>query len=241
MIYIVIPVFNEELNISNLKCELNGLRTNDKIFIVFSDDGSTDNTINEINNHFSNFDYIILGDGVNYGPGNAFNRAFKWVINDSKDDLDIVVSMESDCTSDLSILPEMLMLNKFNYDLVLASVYVQSGGFSSTGFFRKFISSFANLIFRYFFNIKVLTISSFYRVYSISLLRKIKNEYDEIISENGFICMLEILKKAVNCDAKIIEVPMVLQSAKRQGESKMKVFKTSMDYLRFLLFVKFKK
>ncbi len=85
------------------------------------------------------------------------------------------------------------------------------------------------------FNVQVLTISSFYRVYTITLLKKVKQQYDVLISENGFICMLEILLKSISCNAKIIEVPMTLNSNKRIGKSKMKIFKTIFEYLIFVI------
>ena len=241
MIYIVIPIFNEEQNITNLYNELAGYSFEEDHFFVFSDDGSTDNTKLEIERNFPNDKTIVLGDGINRGPGAAFNVGFEWVIQHSKNDSDRVVTIEADCTSDLEILPVMLALNKLKFDLVLASVYAQGGGFDSTGFIRKFISSVANLLYRFVFDIKVQTISSFYRVYSVTLLKKIKSKYGNLIEENGFICMLEILTKAIHCEAKIIEVPMVLKSTKRLGKSKMKIVKTTMDYLKFLLKIKLKK
>ena len=241
MIYIVIPIFNEEQNITNLYNELEGYSFDKDHFFVFSDDGSSDNTKQEIERHFPNEKTIVLGDGINRGPGAAFNVGFEWVIQDSKNDSDRVVTIEADCTSDLEILPVMLALNQLKFDLVLASVYAQGGGFDSTGFIRKFISSVANLLYRFVFDIKVQTISSFYRVYSVTLLKKIKSKYGNLIEENGFICMLEILTKAIHCEAKIIEVPMVLKSTKRLGKSKMKIVKTTMDYLKFLLKIKLKK
>lgn len=241
MIYIVIPIFNEEQNIPNLKKELSDFSFEQSIFIVFSDDGSTDNTKDAIDANFPKESYIIIGDGINRGPGAAFKNGFDWVLGNSTDDSDVIISIEADCTSDLSILPEMLVLNRMKYDLVLASVYAQGGGFDSTGFIRKFISSIANLLYRYAFNVKVQTISSFYRVYSVSLLRRIHLKYGDLIKESGFICMLEILIKAIHCEAKIIEVPMVLKSSKRLGKSKMKIIKTSMDYLKFLIRLKLKR
>ncbi len=171
----------------------------------------------------------------NHGPGHAFDKGFEWIINNSVEENDVVVTMESDSTSDVNILENMLQINNLGYDLVLASVYAQGGGFDKTSFFRKLISSVANLLFRYFFNLKVLTLSSFYRVYNVSLLRKIKSEYGIIIKEKGFICMLEILLKSVNVNAKIIEVPMVLKSDLRQGKSKLKIVKTSYAYFKFLI------
>lgn len=233
MIYILIPIFNEEENIKNLYNELVGIDFVESVFYVFSDDGSTDNTNKKIAEFFTDDSYIILGDGKNYGPGNAFNTGFEWILQNSKSDNDIVVTIEADCTSDLNILNEMILLSQLKYDLVLASVYAQGGGFDSTNFFRKTISFIANLTFRTIFDIKVQTISSFYRVYRINILRKIKTTEKNIIIERGFICMLEVLIKAIRLNAKIIEVPMVLHSSKRQGKSKMKIMKTTKEYLVF--------
>ncbi len=235
MIYFLIPVFNEELNIPNLFTELNALYLQEELFFVFSDDGSSDQTKNLIQQHFAQKQFVILGDGINRGPGAAFNTGFEWILSSSKNPNDRVVTIEADCTSDLSILPVMLTLNQMQYDLVLASVYAQGGGFDKTSFFRKFTSAVANFIFRFLFNVQVLTLSSFYRVYSIDILRKIKTAQHSIISEAGFICMLEVLVKAIHQKAKVIEVPMKLHSNKRRGQSKMKVLKTMFQYFSFLL------
>jgi len=129
----------------------------------------------------------------------------------------------------------MLSLNHMGYDLVLASVYAQGGGFEKTSFLRKFISATANFIFRFLFDVKVLTLSSFYRVYSVSLLQQIQGKFTTIIKETGFVCMLEILIKAIHCHAKVIEVPMQLHSSKRVGKSKMKIVKTTLQYFGFLI------
>jgi dolichol-phosphate mannosyltransferase len=239
MIYILIPIFNEEGNIANLYRELTSALPNEEKMYVFSDDGSTDKTVELLRSSFSNTNFIVLGDGTNHGPGYAFNTGFEWILANSKNiEHDIVITMEADCTSDTSILPHMLGINRMGYDLVLSSVYAQGGGFDSTSFIRKFLSAIANLLFRFLFDLKVLTLSSFYRVYSLSLLYRIKQNYPAIITEYGFICMLEILVKAIKQGAKIIEVPMMLKSQKRVGKSKMKVIKTMMAYFRFLLFKK---
>ena len=235
MIYFLIPVYNEELNIANLFRELSSITLQEDCFFVFSDDGSTDQTKSFIEQHFSGRSFAILGDGINRGPGAAFNVGFEWILSESKNNSDRVVTLEADCTSDLSILPVMLVLNQMQFDLVLASVYAQGGGFDKTSFYRKFTSAVANFIFRFLFNVQVLTLSSFYRVYSISILRKIKAAQPSIIAETGFICMLEVLVKAIHQQANVIEVPMKLHSSKRQGQSKMKVLKTTLQYFSFLL------
>ena len=242
MIYFLIPIYNEEGNIVNLHRELSSLKLDSEVFYVFSDDGSTDNSSSLIQSTFSSSQTIVLGVGFNRGPGAAFNAGFCWILTRQVNDNDIVITVEADCTSDLTILQTMLMLNKHGYDLVLASVYAQGGGFDQTSFIRKFISAVANFTYRFLFDVKVLTLSSFYRVYGVSLLRRIDQRYNhKIIEESGFVCMLEILTKSIWCNARIIEVPMELHSSKRVGKSKMKIVKTTFHYFRYLFRMKFQK
>lgn len=234
-VYFLIPVYNESLNIeilaSNLKNSLSG---QDKYFL-FVDDNSQDNTIETLTKHFNGENFHIIIKEQNYGPGDSFNKGFEWILENSKDESDVIISMEGDNTSDIEILPKMFAISNLGFELVLASVYAQGGGFSKTNWFRIFISFFANMIFRSLFDIKVLTLSSFYRIYHISLIRRIKAHHSTIISEKGFICMLEILLKAIRCNARIIEIPMRLPSSQRKGKSKMKIMKTFFSYIRFLV------
>jgi dolichol-phosphate mannosyltransferase len=234
MIYFLIPVFNEELNIPSLRAELVKAASGREACYVFSDDGSTDNTVETLNHLFAGTRFAVLGDGINRGPGAAFNRGFEWILEHAGEE-DLVVTMEGDNTSSLEILDKMLVISGTGFDLVLASVYAQGGGFEKTSFLRKLTSLGANLVLRFAFDIKVLTLSSFYRVYKVSLLRRVKQQYTHIITEPGFICMIELLLKAVRVEASVIEVPMKLYSTRRKGKSKMKVMKTSLSYLRFLL------
>jgi dolichol-phosphate mannosyltransferase len=240
MIYLLIPTYNEELNIPNLHSELRSASFDSEVMLVFSDDGSTDTTKALISSLFQGLPFVILGDGTNHGPGYAFNTGFEWILTHSKNDQDLVVTLEADGTSEIGLLQKMIPISRLGFSLVLASVYAQGGGFDKTSFLRRSLSSIANILFRFLFNIKILTLSSFFRVYHISLLRQIKHKSGTLIKESGFICMLEILAKAIECEATLIEVPMVLQTAKRQGKSKMKLVYTMSQYFTFLLKRKFK-
>jgi len=211
-----------------------------EVTYVFVDDGSADNSPKIIANLFVNQKCYVLGDGSNHGPGYSFNMGFEHILKLDDSDSSTVITIEADNTSDLKILKHMLGISAMGYDLVLASVYAQGGGFDKTSFMRKVLSSVANLLLRFIFDIKVQTLSSFYRVYHISLLRKIKAAQGSLIIEPGFLCMIEILIKAIKAQAQIIEVPMVLYSARRKGKSKMKLISTSFSYVRFLLTNKIK-
>jgi dolichol-phosphate mannosyltransferase len=235
MVYFLIPVYNEEKNLKELSNTLKSSLPGEKKHFVFVNDCSTDSTVEILKQSFSHDELTILTNKKNSGPGFSFNSGFEYILSVS-DDNNYIITMEGDNTSDPGIMPVMFDLaSDWKYDLVLASVYAQGGGFDKTSFFRKIISFIANQLLRFVYGIKVLTLSSFYRVYRVSMVRRIKEKYSEIISESGFICMLEILIKTIRLNAKIIEVPMILKSTKRTGKSKMKIMKTSYRYLRFLM------
>lgn len=240
MIYFLVPTYNEEANIPELAKNFLSVELEDEKFFVFVDDNSSDNTIDVIEKSFSGHALKVISKKENKGPGDSFNQGFEWILEHSESENDKIVTLEADNTSDITILPTMVMLSKHGFDFVLASVYAQGGGFGKTSFIRKFLSFGANFMFRFMYDVKVLTLSSFYRTYSISSVKRIKNKYNTIISEAGFVCMLEILLKGIKTEASVIEVPMMLKSENRKGKSKMKVFRTMKAYIRFLFFTRLK-
>ena len=239
MIFFVIPVYNEEMNIAELSKNLLETMPEDEKFYVFVDDGSKDRTVEMIRGSFPEDSVHIIEKPENKGPGDSFNLGFDYLLERDLLNSDLIVTIEADNTSDIKILERMIINSRAGYDLVLASPYAQGGGFEDTTLLRKLLSFAANTVLRLFFDIKVLTLSSFYRVYKPELLRVIKAKYGTIIEEPGFICMVEILVKAIRRKAEIIEVPMKLYSAKRKGKSKMKIFKTGKSYMKFLMFKRY--
>jgi dolichol-phosphate mannosyltransferase len=235
MLYFVIPVYNEEMNISELADSLLKVLPDEKKFFVFVDDCSTDRTIEMINGSFPKDSVHVITKPENKGPGDSFNLGFEYLLGLDISNADLIVTIEADNTSDIKILERMILNSRAGFDLVLASPYAQGGGFEETTLFRRILSFAANTVLRFCFDVKVLTLSSFYRVYKPEILKVIKAKYGTVIEEPGFICMVEILIKAIRCKAQIIEIPMVLYSEKRKGKSKMKIIKTGFSYLKFLL------
>ncbi len=236
MIYFLIPIYNEEENIPKLYEELVNVLPKFPKTYIFVDDCSSDNSELLLKKLFKNETLVYLRNDENQGPGYSFNRGFEYVLKVSENPHeDKLVTLEGDNTSDLSILPLMLDLSNHGFQLVLASVYAQSGGISNSSFFRRLVSFIANNTIRFIFDIKVLTLSSFYRLYNIHLLSKIKSNNINIIVNSGFLSQIEVLLKAIKCNAKIIEVPMLLDGNKRLGKSKMKVFKTTISYIVFFI------
>lgn len=233
MIYFLVPVFNESPNIEGLAASLKAIACDQPKFFVLVDDCSSDDTIAQIHRHFGDSDYQVLDKASNRGPGHSFNLGFGWILRHGSPG-DRIVTLEGDNTSDVSSLGDMLAISGLGYDLVLASVYAQGGSLGSTTVWRKTISFVANALLRSVFDIRVATLTSFYRVYGYELLGRIQAAYPEIIEEAGYISMTEVLIKAIRVGARIIEVPTRILSEQRAGQSKMKIVSTALSYLRFL-------
>jgi len=241
MIYFLVPVFNEEENIPMLAETLSGVLPGKEKFYVIADDCSSDNSVASIKASFPPGSFHVITKPFNAGPGDSFNLGFEWIIRHSVSPEDRIITLEADNTSDLSILEKMYEHSVSGHELVLASVYAEGGGFERTSFIRKLISFVANVSLRLIFDVRVLTLSSFYRIYHVELISKIKARYGTIITENGFICMVEILIKAIRLKARVIEVPTTLLSGRRKGKSKMKIIPTMLNYIGFLTRPKFRK
>jgi dolichol-phosphate mannosyltransferase len=227
-------LYNEAANIPMLASNLFARQESDRDYYVLVDDGSTDGTGAAVEAAFLGKAYHYLRLDLNQGPGRAFDAGFAFILDRfSEDDLR-VVTMEGDNTSDLSVLPAMLEAAGAGHDLVLASVYAPGGGFSRPSRFRRLVSNMANGLLRLVFRLHIRTLTSFYRVYRLGLLRRIRQRYGCLCAERGFICKVELLLRARACRARITEVPVVLQSHLRKGKSKMKVLRTGWEYLMFI-------
>ncbi len=235
MIYVLIPTYNEEDNIAGLALDLNTLEPHYDLYHVFSDDGSNDQTLNEINTHFSDKNTHVITKEKNIGPGDCFNKGFEWIINQGLNENDKILTIEADQTSDIATANRMIKISNLGFDLVLASVYAQGGTLEKTSWLKKGLSFTANMLFRLLFDIKIQTMSSFYRVYSGKLILALHHRYGSICTEKGFVCKLEILKRSIALDSSMIEVPTKLMSNRRKGKSKMKIFKTTLNYMVFLV------
>ena len=233
--YFIVPVYNETANIGNLLKSLRIISIDSEkgyhIKVIIVDDGSRDGTSDRARQSANGLDIVILKHEQNQGPGRAFGTGFSYLASVMKED-DLVVTMEGDNTSRIELLKQMLHRLEEGYDVVLASPYLYGGGIENTNSWRVFLSGMANLFVKELLGIHGLfTVSSFFRLYRTSFLRKLQMRYGpEIIERNGFECMTELIMKMVYMNAKISEVDMVLDAKARIGKSKMKIFKTINGY-----------
>jgi dolichol-phosphate mannosyltransferase len=237
VIHVVVPAFNEAGNLDGL---LLGIRERLLPFavphrIVIVDDGSSDDTASRARAASSAESPVeVVSHPRNLGPGAAFRSGFLHVLKDA-DPLDVVVTLEGDRTSDESVLPRLLhRVWEEGDDIALASCYLYGGGIAGTDLHRVALSHVANGLMKKALGLSGLaTLSSFYRVYQVSALRRMRERWGEgFITSLGFECMVEVLYRAARLGLRVSEVPMLLDGSRRAGKSKMRILRTSIAYLR---------
>jgi dolichol-phosphate mannosyltransferase len=235
MAVFVIPAFNEEANVPRLLADLEARPDlwRDGGWVVLVDDGSTDDTIAAARTHDGDLPVEVLPLVRNQGPGKAFDRGFRRALTFCSTD-ELIVTLESDTTSDLDSLEAMLAAARDGADVVLASHH-GDGGLANVSRHRRFLSRAASSVIRRGGGLDASTVSSFFRVYRASVLHRGYDAYgDAFIRERGFACKAEILMKLSRLGITIAEVPVVLDWSRREGASKMKVLPTMGGYARLM-------
>ena len=141
-IYIIVPVYNEEKSIKKV---INDLR---KYFrnIIIINDGSTDNTINEI----GKFDTHIINNIKNLGQGASIRIGVEYAL---KENAEYFATFDSDGQHNSDDLYNMLnYLIDNNLDIVIGSRFMNSD--LKISFLRKIILKSAIQIEYLFYGIK---------------------------------------------------------------------------------------
>jgi dolichol-phosphate mannosyltransferase len=236
MVIFVIPAYNEEENLEHLFDNVRKFMAyfEHEYRVILVNDGSTDGTVEVVQRLQKTLPITLVNHAQNHGPGHAFMSGFHVALDMAADD-DMVVTIEADNTSDLLILNKMLEQCRRGHDLVLASVYGK-GKVVGAPLNRKVLSWCANSMLKMVLQIKgVHTFSSFFRVYRAAMLKQAMALYqDRLMEEAGFACMVELLVKLHRLGYRIVEVPMLLDSKIRVGESKMKAIRTTISYFKLM-------
>ena len=240
MIYILLPVFNEEAHIQKLLEKICKTLSGESFEIVVIDDGSTDRTVNIICE--LNFKEVrVISHNINLSIGAVYQTGILSIIKDAGDD-DVLVIMESDLTS----LPEMIKLIRQeifekNLDIVIASRFSGSGGYKNFPILRTIYSKSVNFLMRILCPIRnVYDYTVFFRGYRISLLKNVFSYFgnSNCLQTRGFASNTELLVKCSLFTNFIGEIPFVYDYVVKQNPSKLRVIKTIIEYFDFLFYMK---
>ncbi len=238
MIIVVLPAFNEAEALTPLLSRLSMVSIGhfrSSISVVVVDDGSTDGTAQQAAGSGELQIEVIVHDH-NRGLNEALKTGLLAALQQASDD-DIIVTMDADDTHTPGLISRMAMLIEEGNDIVIASRYVPGARVIGVSASRQLLSLGASLLFRLVFPIPgVRDYTCGYRAYRARLVREAFSRWGEdLISEPGFSCMVDILLKLHRLNAIVTEVPMILRYDRKPGKSKMNVRKTIQMTLSLLL------
>lgn len=224
---LVVPCYNECEGIPQLAAALDDLRATltpaHELELVFVDDGSTDGTGEALTREFGRRDDArIIVHAANRGLGAALRTGFAAITGD------LVATIDSDCTYDPRELPAMLRLLEAGADVVVASPYHPDGGVKNVPPYRLFLSHNLSRLYDIVLGHHIYTYTSLFRLYRADVLRGLTFESD------GFLSMAEILVRALQRGARVVEYPTVL-SVRNYGASKAAVARLIGQHLTFVL------
>lgn len=226
---LIIPVLNEEKNISKIYSQIKKISI--KLKILFIDDNSTDNTKNEIfklKKKNKNIFYILRKNKI--GIGSAHKDAIKWCYSKK---FSTIITMDCDGTHNPKYIPRMLEKSKL-YDIIITSRFKKNNSISGWPWYRKIITILRLYITKIVLNINYDT-SGAYRCFNC---KKISLKEFQDIKSNHYDFFFESIYVLHKKNYSIYEVPIDLPFRKL-GKSKMEfkhiiIYFLSLIRLRFL-------
>ena len=238
MIIVTLPAFNEEEALPALLSELE-LAMRDaglEYRVIVVDDGSADATAEVVRAREATGPVSLVQHPQNLGLAAAVRTGLLAALAEAGD-RDIIVTMDSDNTHAPGLILRMVRQIREGADVVIASRYQPGARVLGVPWHRQLLSLGAGLLFRVLLPIRdVKDYTCGYRAYRVGILRKALERYQgDMITEEGFACMVEILLRLRAIGAIMNEAPMILRYDLKPGKSKMNVKKTVQRTLRLLL------
>jgi dolichol-phosphate mannosyltransferase len=227
MITVVIPAYNEKEVIKKLIQDLEEkIAVTQGLEILVVDDGSTDGTgeiLDRLSDEYQNL--RVIHHQVNQNLGGALRTGIRAANGD------ILVTLDADMTHPPELMAEMVKTLR-DYDVCVASRFVEGGGMLNVPRYRVVVSRIANIAYQFLFHSPVKDNTTGYKAYRAGLLKSIE------IEEPGFSVQLEIVTKLLRKRARFKEVPFLLTNRKL-GSSKLRYLSAIPHYVKrvMLLFL----
>ena len=216
-ISVVVPLMNEEDNVKYLIEEIEKALKDYDYELILVDDGSTDNTVEEIKKYMNDKTKLVLLNR-NYGQTSAMAAGIEVASGD------VIVTIDGDLQNDPRDIPMMIEKLNEGYDVV-AGIRAKRQDEP----FRKFLSKIANKIIRKVTGVQITDYGCTLKVFKKDVAKNL-GLYGEL---HRFIPIL-----ASMYGAKITEVP-VRHHERKYGQSKYgfnRTFKVISD-LMYLVFM----
>ena len=211
-ILVIIPTYNEALNIEKLISKITALEL-DLNFLIIDDsspDGTADIVKNLINNN-SNISLIIQSSKS--GLGTAYKRGFKWAIEQGYDK---IIQIDADLSHNPKSIPKLIEAS-MEYDLVIGSRYIKGINVINWPMSRLLLSYFANKYVKLLTRLRINDSTSGYKCIKTQVLKEI--DLDKVQSQ-GYSFQIEINFLAFYKGFRLKEIPIVFHD-RTVGESKM--------------------
>jgi dolichol-phosphate mannosyltransferase len=237
-IIVVLPAFNEAPTIGRLLTHIGEAMEEARLNfrVVLIDDGSVDGTSGVAGGFSPKMSLTIQRHEANLGLGATIRDGLVTAMRLAADN-DIIVTMDADDTHSPGLILRMVSMVREGFDAVIASRYQKGSRIVGVPFHRRLLSSGASLLFRLVHPIKgVKDYTCGFRAYRADAIKRVLAVYgDGFLARDGFECMVDILLKLGKMGMIIGEAPFILRYDRKDGHTKMNVYRTSVRSLSLLM------
>jgi dolichol-phosphate mannosyltransferase len=231
-VYFILPIYNEEKGLPPLLETLATVPLPNGRTIVAVNDGSKDGSGEILAEGLKRYPIKLITHSPNRGIPGVYKSAFEYVMTVVQDD-DVVILMESDGTSDPSLIPSLVKAIEAGNDIAIGSRHVPGGAYLAFPWYRKMASALVNVCLAMTWRlpgIKDYTI--FYRAYRGSILKKGFANGVSFKAVKSFAANGEILLILAPHHPKVAELPLRYNYGLKGSVSSMPLMATLMEYVR---------
>jgi dolichol-phosphate mannosyltransferase len=236
MLFILLPIYNEEENLQTLIQELHNEFGGTEVRIIAINDGSTDRSLEILKSQLRETD-IVYSYAINMNIGVGFSEGIREFLIHSTDG-DVLIIIESDQTSDIQLVRNLYKTIRENkMDAVIASRYCDGGGYYRCPIYRRILSYGANRFMKLVFPIEnVSEYSLFCRAYSWDIMTQMSEHFGVhgIVQSSSFFANAELLIKMSFLTDQFTEIPAVYDYGKKRGASKIRYLLTFFEYFTMI-------
>ncbi len=222
-ILFAIATYREAENIVNLVKEIRKIYPTTKVLVINDkSDDKTSNILNEINDK----NLIYLERPKKMGLGTAHKLSMFYAI---KNNFDYLLTLDADFSHDPVHIPDLIKhVGKNNF--VIGSRFCDGAKSDYRGL-RKVISILGNFFARKFLNIQLNEITTYFRLYSVSLLKRLP--FNELNAQ-GYSLGVKLVWFMKKLNANLIEIPIHFKD-RNKGKSKIPKFQIFVSFFDLIL------